>query len=101
MMKAFPAKAACLALGILLLAACSTEPNKQKRKYLTSAEQYFKRGEYQAAVVELRNAVQIDPNYAEAHYQLARTYVALGNRDAALKEFQQTVGLEPSNFDAQ
>lgn len=94
-------KAICLAAGVLFLAACSTDPNKQKLNYLNSGEQYLKRGEYQAAVIQFRNAIALDPKFAAAHYQLAQTYLGLNNRDAALAELQQTVTLDPGNSEAQ
>ena len=78
-----------------------SDPNKQKLKYLNSGEEYFKRGEYQAAVIQLGNALQLDPHFAEAHYQLGLTYMRLSNRSAALNEFRQTVALQPGNSDAQ
>ncbi len=51
-------------------------------------------------MIQFRNAIQIDPRYAAAHYQLARTYLAAGNPAAAFREFNQTVGLDPANLDA-
>ena len=88
-------------MAVLFFTACSTDPNNAKLKYLNSGEQYFKSGDYQAAIIQFRNALQVDPKYADAHYQLARTYLSLGKQDAALGEFQQTVALSPSNSDAQ
>lgn len=90
-----------LALGMLFLAACSTDPNQQKLKYVSRGDAYLKDGKYQEAVIEFRNAIQIDPKFAQAHRQLAQTYLSLNNGDAAFRELEETVGLDPTNSDTQ
>jgi tetratricopeptide (TPR) repeat protein len=92
----------CLLLVLtLVLAGCSTDPNKQKRAYLNSGERYAKAGKYREAVIQFRNAVQIDPRLADAHWQLAGAYARLGNSEAAYREVTETVSLDPKNRDAQ
>src|SRR5579862_1342895 len=95
-----------LSLLIALLAAtvsvsCSSDPNRQKLKYLKSGEAYFKAAKYQEAIIEFRNAVEIDPRFAAAHYQLGRTYLALKNPASAFRETNEAVTLDPANSDAQ
>src|SRR5580698_11146526 len=84
----------------VLLTACSN-PNKQKLAYLNSGDKYFKAAKYQEAVIEFRNALQIDPRLANAHQKLAMAYLKLGNSEAAYRELRETVGLDPKNRDAQ
>jgi tetratricopeptide (TPR) repeat protein len=88
-------------LTALLLASCTRDPNKRKLEYLASGEKYFKSGKFQEAVVQFRNAIQIDPNYAESHYQLGRGYLAIRNPEAAFKEITQAVTLQPGHKEAQ
>src|SRR5262245_10550022 len=90
-----------LAFGMLLLAACSTDPAKKKIAYLDSGDKYITASKYNEAVIEYRNAIQIDPSFAKAHYKLALAYLNLNNRDNAYRELQQAVALNPSNSDAQ
>jgi tetratricopeptide (TPR) repeat protein len=85
----------------LLLAGCSSDPSTRKHAYLTSGDKYYQFGKYQEAVIQFRNALQIDPRFAEAHWQLARAYMKLQNTDAAYHELANTVTLEPNNADAQ
>ncbi len=85
----------------LLLASCSSDPNKEKHAYLTSGDKYYQRGKYQEAVIQFRNAIQIDPRFAAAHWHLARAYLRLGNSEAAYRELAETLSLEPKNPDAQ
>ncbi len=90
-----------LVVSALVVSSCFTDANKGKIRYLKSAEQYSAKGNYQSAIIQLRNAIQLDPRYTAAHYELAQTYLRVGNRDAAFGEFQSTVALDPRNSDAQ
>ena len=100
-MKLATHKANLLIAGLVLLASCSTDPNKQKLKYLRSGDSYFEKAKYQEAVIEFRNALEIDSRLAAAHYQLGRTYLALKNPDSAYREMNECVTLDPGNSDAQ
>lgn len=90
-----------LLLSAVLLTACSQNPNQAKLDYLKSGEKYFSAGKYQEAVIQFRNAVQADPRFADAHWNLARAYLKLGNSEAAYRELTETVTLDPKNADAQ
>src|ERR1700733_14998012 len=96
-----PRQRTMVALLLTLLAGCSTDPNKQKLKYFSSGEKYFKQGKMQEAAIEFRNAVRLDPGFVEAHYQLARAYLGLRNPEAAYQELVETVELNPKNWEAQ
>lgn len=57
---------------------------------------YFERGEYQRAVVEYYQAVDLTPNDADTHYNLA--FVSgeyLGDQETALKHYQWYLYLRP------
>src|SRR6185295_16233867 len=101
-MKLFDVKALILlVLGTAWLAGCSNDPNRQKIKHLNRGERYFKSGKYREAVIEFRNAVEADPRFAEAHYQLGRVYLILNNPESAYRELKLSVTLNPANSDAQ
>ncbi len=62
---------------------------------------YFERGEYQRAVVEYYQAVDLTPNDADTHYNLA--FVSgeyLGDQETALKHYQWYLYLKPNAKDA-
>lgn len=86
---------------LLSFSACKGDPTVKKQKYLESGNKYQERGQFREAAIEYQNAIQIDPQFAEAHYKLAHTYVALSNWTAALQELQKAVSLQPSNIQAQ
>src|SRR5262249_30315737 len=96
----FPKFVFLLALTALLT-ACSKDPQKQKLAFLNDGERYFRTGKYAEAVIQFRNAIQIDPRFAAAHYQLGQTYLALNNPDPAFRALTNSVILDPANTNAQ
>lgn len=90
-----------LALVMGALSACNRNPNARKLAYYNKAVRYFQKEHYRAAAIELRNALKIDPRYADAHYELAKCDVRLGYAGAAYKELIDTVELAPRNWKAQ
>jgi len=96
-----------VAILVALLAAtiampgCSRDPNIRKRKYLQSAQQYFDKGQNSEAMIQYMNALQVDPQYAEAHYGLAQVNLRLGAWTTAFTELSRTIELQPDNLNAQ
>src|SRR5271165_3951456 len=101
-----------LVAALLIVATgCKANPEKAKKKYLESGLSYADKKQYDAAVIQFRKALQVDPKYAEAHYQLAEAYLRLASqahsqteRDQflgqAFQELNQTVTLDPKNLKA-
>ena len=90
-----------LTLCCIALSACSRDPNVRKQKYFQSGQRYFDAGKYREAAIEFDNAIKIDPAFAEAHHQLAETYLQLQQSDRAFRELTRTVDLQPENYRAQ
>jgi tetratricopeptide (TPR) repeat protein len=78
-------------------AGCFRDPNLQKQRYFDSGTQYFQKGKYPEAIIEFQNAIQIDKNFAEAHYQLAQCYLRQSLWPNAYRELTLTLELEPKN----
>ncbi|MDQ6735663.1 MAG: tetratricopeptide repeat protein, partial [Nitrospirota bacterium] len=79
-------------------------PEAKKAKHRERGLAYYEKAQYQEALIELKNVVQIDPKDGDAHYRLALTYLKLGglpNLQAAFGELSKTVELDQSNQDAQ
>jgi cellulose synthase operon protein C len=83
-----------------LFTGCSRDPNVRKQKYFDSGEKYFAESKYREAVIQYLNAVQIDPRFAQAHYQLSQAYLKLGDKNHAFQELNRTVELAPDNYRA-
>jgi tetratricopeptide (TPR) repeat protein len=70
------------------------------RAHYNMGNVYFERGEYQRAVVEYYQAVDLMPYDADAHYNLA--YVSgefIGDQETALKHYQWYLYLKPNAQD--
>src|SRR5215831_19497303 len=84
--------------------AYSADPQAKKTAYIEKAEAYSKDGKYAEAVIELKNAVQIDPNDAVAQYQLGLAYLNLAKQENlpdALKAFESSIKNDPTQTGAQ
>jgi tetratricopeptide (TPR) repeat protein len=88
-----------LLTGALLLSGC-TNPEKAKVDHVNKGEAYLKESRFQEASIEFRNAVQIDDNYAAAHWGLARAYEGLQRGQEAFDELRKTVQLDANNLEA-
>src|ERR1035437_2096030 len=84
--------------GVLLL-GCSRDPNVRKQKYFKSGAQYLQAGKYREAAIEFQNAIQLDPRFSEAHYQLAQCYLRQSIWNGAYQELLRTADLQPQNAD--
>jgi len=74
-----------------LFSGCSRDPNVRKRKYFESGQRYFEKGKYREAAIQYSNAVQVDPRFAQAYYQLALTYLKLGEPTRAYQQLARTL----------
>jgi tetratricopeptide (TPR) repeat protein len=79
---------------------CSRDPNVRKQKYLDSGEKYAAEGKYREAVIQFRNAIQIDSRFAQAHYDLSQAFLKVGDSNDAFQELSRTVELAPDNYRA-
>lgn len=81
----------------LTVAGCS----RSAQSHVKRGEAYLKEGKADAAVLELRNAVQKDPMLAPARLRLAEAYLRQGNGAGALSESIRAADLLPRDADAQ
>jgi tetratricopeptide (TPR) repeat protein len=86
--------------ALVATVGCHRDPNVRKQKYLESGDRYEKTGKHKEATIQYANALKIDPNFADAHYSLSRTYLAMGNPLAAYGELLKAVDLKPGNVKA-
>ncbi|HVI08788.1 MAG TPA: tetratricopeptide repeat protein [Candidatus Binatia bacterium] len=83
-----------------LFAACNRDPNVRKQKFLESANRYRDKGKLREAAIQYSNAIQIDPRFAEAHFQLGETYLQLKDFNRAYSELSRAADLAPDNYQA-
>ena len=99
---AWPRSAVSIALvaALTLLTGCHTDPNVKKQKYLESGQRYSAQGKHREAAIQFANALKVDKNFAEAHYELAKSWLHLGQVGRGYAELSRTVDLQPANHAA-
>lgn len=88
-----------LVVAIAVLIGCS-KADRPKEELLKEGIRLIEQKNPRGAVVLLKNALDKDPNYFEARFQLAKAYYNLGNFDSAEKETQKVIRQNPSLRDA-
>jgi len=91
----------------VLLAGCATSNvsrEKEKEKTLAAARantqlgvEYLRKGEYETSLKKLNKALEIDPDYADAHDVIAVLYEQVGELDKAEKHYKLSLRLSPDN----
>lgn len=82
------------------LSGCGSKEEKRAKFYGKGAA-LFEKGDYVKAKLELKNALQIDPEYANPYHMLARIEVREGNFPKAFALYSKAVALDPELLDAQ
>ncbi|MFC4700485.1 XrtA/PEP-CTERM system TPR-repeat protein PrsT [Glaciecola siphonariae] len=84
--------AQALGAGVLLfgLMACS---GKTVDEHIQQAQVYVDQGDNNAAIIELKSAVQQDPRSAQARFELGKIYIEQKNFESAEKELSRALEL--------
>ncbi len=83
----FPRRLLPLLLVLGLLGACDFNPSAAD--HLEQAREYLRQGDYQAGVIELKNALQKNGKLAEARWLLGNVYLRQGKAADAVKELSR------------
>ena len=79
--------------------ATPVDPRKRAAIRLQLAAGYYQEGKFAIALDELRQAIAIDPGYAEAHMLVGMVYMELGENALAEQNFQRALALDAKNPD--
>jgi putative PEP-CTERM system TPR-repeat lipoprotein len=82
-----------LLLSNLVACTASTSPDQ----LLLEAQQYRQKGDKKAAIIQLKNLLQQQPNHAQARLLLGRLYVESGDPVSAEKELRKAITLGASD----
>ena len=80
-------------------AAVLSEQRRRARIRLELAATYYQQANYAVALQELRQALEIDPNYAQALGMLGLVNMDLGENARAEESFQRALQLNPRDGD--
>ncbi|HVK54668.1 MAG TPA: XrtA/PEP-CTERM system TPR-repeat protein PrsT [Burkholderiales bacterium] len=72
----------------LMLVACG---GPSVEKLMAEAKRFRDNGDNTAAIIQLKNVLQQDPNNGGARFLLGQVYVELGDSDSAEKEFREAL----------
>ncbi|MGZ5202558.1 MAG: type IV pilus biogenesis/stability protein PilW [Telluria sp.] len=113
-MNAAPMKRAGALLALCLLAACAS-PTSERGELKTASDQtstekraairlqlavgYYQDGKYAIALDEVKKAIAINPQEADAYGMRGLIYAAMKENDLADENFQRALKLDPNNPD--
>ena len=88
-------------MSVIALSGCAGDPQKAKAAYLESGKRYVNQGKYPEAAIQFRNALKIDPRYADAYYELGKDNLAMKQWHDAYSSLAQAAQLDPNRTDVQ
>jgi len=80
---------------IVAASGCSGDPHARMLKYVQSGDSYAAAGKSAEAVIEYRNAVQLDPRAGDVRLKLADLYLRQGDAAKALDEYVRAADVLP------
>ena len=87
-----------LATLLAVLPACRS--SARARAQVEKGNQYFAQKQFAAAESEYRQAIQINPDFADAYYRLGLLQIQQEHPTAASQSVARAVDLDPKNLDA-
>ena len=92
-------RALALSGAVAAACGCSTEPRNVP--HLERGKAHLAAGNFKTAVIELKSAVDREPQSGDARLHLAHAYAAAGQPELAYRESIRAADLLPDNSDAQ
>jgi len=86
-----------LLLSMLALVACGGA-EQRKAGYFEKGKNYLQQKDYDKALLEFRNVLQIDPKFGPVHFYLGKTNESLARYKQAYAEYSRAVELDPRDI---
>ena len=96
-----PAVILLVVLAAMLLSFACGGPEEKRMKFFEKGKALYDKGDYVKARLELKNAVQIDPNFAQGYYYLGLVEMKDRNYRQAFGFYSKAIELDPKLVDAQ
>ena len=87
-------------LALLLLVTACADEEAQLDEFMDRGLAAVEAENDEEAIIEFRNVIQLDPNHADAHYELAKAYLRTKQLNDAYWELTESVRLNPDNTKA-
>lgn len=88
-----------LVAAVAALVGCGSDEDAVA-EHFQRGEDYREAKDLDEAIIEYKNVLQIDPNHADAHYGLAKSFLEQGKAREGFWELRETVRLDPANHTA-
>ena len=75
-------------------------PEEKKMVFFTKGKALYAQGDYVKARLEFKNAIQIDPTFADGHFMLGMVELKTRNLRKAFGSFSKAVDLDPDHVKA-
>lgn len=89
-----------MVLALLLLAAACASREEKKAKFYGKGKALYEQGDHVRAKIELKNALQIDPKFADAYYMLGKVELEDKHIKEAFGYFNEAAGLDADLLEA-
>lgn len=90
--------AVALALVLAAIAGCASDESPEQ--LIAQAKQYESQGDRRAAIIQLKNALQAQPDNATARLALGQLYLKAGDNASAEKELRRAIELGSKRAEA-
>ena len=90
----------CIAFLLAAITACGSQEEK-KMKFFEKGKTLYEQGDYVKAQLEFKNALQIDPKFADGYFWLGMIKQHEGNWKPAYGSFAKAAELDPDHLAAQ
>jgi tetratricopeptide (TPR) repeat protein len=74
--------------------------NRKVEEHFNLGNAYYESGKWKEAIESYKQAIRIDPDFAEAHHDLGVAYGELGKHEEAIKSFKQAIRIDPDYAEA-
>ncbi len=88
-----------LLVTVLLLSGCGS-PEQKVEEFVSNAKKHLAEGNFDAAHVEFRNALQINPNHIDALYHVTKVFENEKDWADSYRYLERVIELDPSHVDA-
>jgi tetratricopeptide (TPR) repeat protein len=85
---------------LVYIAACTRDPKEMARTYVETGNKYYDKGNYKAASIMYRRALQKNMRDAQAYYRLGLVQMKQGMMKEARGSFLRTTDIDHGNMDA-